>query len=64
MYNLVRLKEHPCNYDMEFKIDKKDYKAAKMRVIDLIKSPSIYIFYPAMIVILIIVLVMKIGGII
>ena len=64
LYGLVREGNHICDFNMEFEVEKAKYKNAGMRGIDLIKSPSIYIFYPAMIMILIIVLGMKIGGII
>ena len=64
LYGLVREGNHICDFNMEVEVEKAKYKNAGMRGIDLIKSPSIYIFYPAMIMILIIVLGMKIGGII
>ena len=64
LYKLVNDGIHPCNFDLEFGVEKANYETAKMRVRDLIKSPSIYIFYPAMTTILVIVLVMKIGGVI
>ena len=62
LYQLVRTGEQPCDFDMELTIGKPDYEKARIRKRDLVKSPSICIFYPAMIVILIIVLLMEIGG--
>ena len=64
LYKLVRTEVHPCDWDLEFVVDKKDYKDAKIRIRDLVKSPSIYIFYPVMIMILIIVFVMKVNGVV
>lgn len=62
LYRLVKDGAHPCNFDMEIEIEKDDFAVARLRKWDLIKSPSIYIFYPAMVAILMIVLGMKIGG--
>lgn len=64
LYRLVRTAEHPCDYDLEFDVELKDYKEAKLRIRDLIKSPSIYIFYPVMILILAIVFVLKVKGVV
>jgi len=64
LYKLVNSGALPCNFSMEIAVDKADYKTAKMRFRDLIKSPSIFIFYPTMIFILSIVLGMKIGDVI
>ena len=64
LYQLVRTGEHPCDYNMEIIIGKSDYERARIRKRDLVKSPSICIFYPAMIMILVIVLLMEIGGIV
>ena len=51
LYQLVRTGEQPCDFDMELTIGKPDYEKARIRKRDLVKSPSICIFYPAMIVI-------------
>ena len=64
LYKKVNEGVHPCDYEMEINIEKSDYAVARLRKLDLIQSPSIYIFYPAMFTILLLVLGMKIGGII
>ena len=64
LYKLVNANEHPCDFNMEFDLEKKNYKKARMTKCDIIKSPSFYIFYPAMTLILITVLGIKVGGII
>lgn len=64
LYKLVASGEHTCDFDMEYKIAREDYGEAGMRVSDILQSPSIYIFYPVMILILVIVLGMKIGGVV
>ena len=59
LYNQVRQDEHPIDFSMELT---KDNKVAKSRVRDCIKSPSIWLFYPIIIVILIIVYILKLEG--
>lgn len=61
LYEQVRTDEHEVDFSMELT---KDKKAAKARVWDCIKSPSIWLFYPAMIIILLIVIQMKLKGVI
>lgn len=61
LYNQVRTDEHPINFSMELT---NDNRAAKSRIIDCIKSPSIWLFYPAMIGILITVYIFKVKGVI
>ncbi len=62
IYSLVIEGKHVADFNMEIIVEKKDYKRARLRVVDIVKSPSIYIFYPAMIIILIVVLVLRVKG--
>jgi len=59
LFNQVRTDLHPVDFSMDLT---KDNKAAKSRIWDCIKSPSIWLFYPAMIGILITVYVLKARG--
>ena len=61
LYEQVRNDIHAIDYSMELT---KDAKVAKARIFDCLKSPSILLFYPAMIVILVIVFVFKVRGMI
>ena len=61
LFNQVRRDEHPVDFSMELT---EDNKIAKSRVWDCIKSPSIWLFYPAMIAILIVVYTFKLKGVI
>ena len=60
LFNQVREDNHPVDFSMELT---KDNKAAKSRVRDCVKSPSIWLFYPAMIVILVVVYILKLKGV-
>ena len=59
LYEQVRNDIHNVDFSMDLKCDK---KAAGARVIDCIKSPSIWLFYPLLITILFVVLLLKIRG--
>ena len=61
LYEQVRTDEHEVDFSMKLT---KDNKSAKARVIDCIKSLSIWLFYPAMITILIAVMYFRWKGII
>ena len=64
LYNLVREGNHPCDYNM--KLDHKkveDKKSAEIRVVDCIKSFSIWPFYLTMILVLLTVVIMKGKGV-
>lgn len=56
LYEKVRKDEHEVNFSMDICCDN---KTAKARMRDCIKSPSIWLFYPTMIIILIVVFVFK-----
>ena len=59
LYNQIRTGQHAVDFSMELT---KDKKAAKARLIDCVKSPSIWLFYPAIVIILGCVLVMRTNG--
>ena len=61
LYEQVRSDTHEIDFSMELT---KDNKAAKSRIGDCVKSPSIWLFYPIMFTILVTVLMIKIKGII
>ena len=61
LYEQVRTGTHAVDFSMELP---KDKKAAKARVRDCIKSPSVWLFYPAMIAILGAVMYFKWKGIV
>ena len=61
LYEQVRSDKRAIDFSME---TTKNKKAAKARIWDCIKSPSIWMFYPAMITILFIVIYMKWEGVI
>ncbi len=62
LYNEVINDRHPINYTLKIHFTKEMSKAAKATVGDCIKSPSIYLFYPLLIVILLIVFLLKCMG--
>lgn len=61
LYEQVRINAHVADFSMKLP---RDNKAAKARLWDCIKSPSILLYYPAMIAILITVFVLKMKGIV
>ena len=61
LYEQVRNDAQRVDFSMQLT---KNNNAAKSRIFDCIKSPSIWLFYPTMIVILLIVLIFKVKGII
>jgi hypothetical protein len=61
LYEQVRTDEHKADFSMELT---KDKKAAKARIWDCVKSPSIWLFYPAMIAILGAVMYMRLKGVV
>ena len=60
LYEQVRKDKRPVDFSMELT---KNNKTAKSRVWDCIKSPSIWLFYPAMLGILITVYILKLKGV-
>ena len=62
LYEQVRKGEHPVDFSLNLPSDRAELKQAKARIWDCIWSPSILLFYPLQIAVLLIVLVMKVGG--
>ena len=61
LYEQVRTNGHEVDFSMKLT---KDNKAAEARVWDCIKSPSIWMFYPAMIAILGVIIYLRVKGVI
>ncbi len=64
LYNEVKDDKHPIDYSLNLKLDKNTLKKAKATNWNCIKSPSIYLFYPMMIVVMIVVFIFKCANII
>ena len=64
LFEQVRLDKHDVDFSMKLTKDPLEVICAKARVFDCIKSPSIYLFYPIMILVLVAVFVMKYNSII
>lgn len=59
LFDKVRNDEHEIDFSMELTKDPLEIISAKASISDCIKSPSIYLFYPIMLIILFIVIVLK-----
>ena len=59
LYDQVRLEKHEIDFSIRLTSDPLEIISARARTIDCLKSPSIYLFYPLMFVIPIVVLVLK-----
>ena len=64
LYEQVRTGKHEVDFSMRLTSDPKKLVAARAGVWECIKSPSIYLFYPMMIAILVIVVILKMKGIV
>lgn len=64
LFEQVRQDKHKVDFSMDISKNSSDIKQARARIWDCIKSPSIYLFYPMMLLILITILVLKITGVI
>lgn len=62
LYEQVISGEHKINFSMHPILTKGEKIKARARIRDCIKSPSIFLFYPLMIIILTIVLILKLKG--
>lgn len=62
LFEQVRLGKHEVDFSMKLTNDPLEIISAKARTWDCIKSPSIYLFYPLMIAILIVVMIFKVNG--
>ena len=60
-YLYIKVKDgiQPINYSLNINFEKDEIKKAKATNWDCIKSPSIYLFYPMMIVVLVAVFILK-----
>lgn len=59
LFDQVRLDQHTIDFSMKLTNDPLEILSAKARTWDCIKSPSIYLFYPLMLLILIVVFILK-----
>ena len=59
LFDQVRMDKHENDFSMKLTNDPLEIISAKARTWDCIKSPSIYLFYPLMLLILVAVFVMK-----
>ena len=59
LFDQVRLNKHKVDFSMQLTRDPVDIINAKARTWDCIKSPSIYLFYPLMVLILVVVFILK-----
>lgn len=59
LFDQVRMDKHKIDFSMKLTNDPIEIISAKARTWDCIKSPSIYLFYPLMLLILIAVFVLK-----
>ena len=64
LFEQVRNDQHPIDFSMKLTNDPLEIISAKARTCDCLKSPSIYLFYPLMIAVLITVVLLKITAII
>ena len=64
LFDQVRLDEHEIDFSMKLTNDPVEIIRAKARTWDCIKSPSIYLFYPLMLLVLATVLILKIAKVI
>ena len=61
LYEQIRTDVHPVDFSMKLT---KDNKSAKSRIWDCILSPSVWLFYPVMLGILVAVLILRFKGVI
>ena len=59
LFNQVRTDQHEIDFSLELTCNPVEISKAKARIWDCIKSPSIYLFYPLMLMILISVFVLR-----
>ncbi len=64
LFEQVRLDKHEVDFSMKLTSDPLEIISAKARTWDCIKSPSIYLFYPLMLLVLAAVLILKIANVI
>lgn len=64
LFDQVRLDKHDIDFSMKLTSDPLEIISARARTWDCIKSPSIYLFYPLMLLVLAAVLIQKIANVI
>lgn len=64
LYERVLSGGHKTDFSMRLSLDKNEKKQAKARIRDCVKSPSIYLFYPLMIAVLLTICIFKMKGVI
>ena len=64
LFEQVRLDKHDIDFSIKLTDDPLEICSAKARTWDCIKSPSIYLFYPLMILVLFVVFIMKYNNLI
>lgn len=64
LFDQVRQDKHDIDFSMKLTNDPLEILSARARTWDCIKSPSIYLFYPLMLIILVAVIVLKCTGVI
>lgn len=64
LFDQVRLDKHEIDFSMKLTRDPLEIISAKARTRDCIKSPSIYLFYPLMLLVLAAVIILKIRNVI
>ena len=64
LFEQVRKGEHEIDFSMKLTNDPEEIIRAKARGCDCIKSPSIYLFYPLMVAILVAIFILKLIGVI
>lgn len=64
LYNSVLVGDHPVDFQISLPKDRQFVKKSKASILQCLTSPSIWLFYPAMFIVLIVICVLKaIGGI-
>ena len=64
LFDQVQLDKHDIDFSMKLTSDPLEIISAKAQTWDCIKSPSIYLFYPLMLLVLATVLILKIANVI
>lgn len=64
LFEQVRMDKHDIDFSMKLTNEPLEIISAKARTLDCMKSPSIYLFYPLMLLILIIVFFLKYNNVI
>ena len=64
LYNSVLVGDHPVDFQISLPKDRQFVKKSRASILQCLTSPSIWLFYPAMFIVLIVICVLKaVGGI-